>query len=68
MVVSPRDIIVGDANGIVCVPPHSGNTSAFAEHELLSAVQHRYLDRAWIDKALRTGGCEDLREGDPVTF
>jgi RraA family protein len=67
MVVSPGDIIVGDADGVVAVPREAAKDVLAAarslrerEEAMLAAVQRGELDRLWIDAALRAGGCEDF--------
>lgn len=59
MVVHPGDIIVGDADGVVCVPAAiAEQTLTLArslrdkEKRTLQAIAEGTLDRSWIDEAL----------------
>lgn len=65
MVVSPGDIIVGDADGLVAVPPaEAGDVLAKAkaqeerEARMLREIADGTLDRSWIDATLRAKGYE----------
>jgi RraA family protein len=60
MVVAPGDIICGDLDGLVSVPPASALQLAEQveslqrkEHASLKAIEAGTLDRAWVDEALR---------------
>jgi regulator of RNase E activity RraA len=65
MVIEPGDLIIGDADGLLCVP--FGQTEALlrdtsakhaAELEMLAAMEAgRAVDRSWVDAALKTLGC-----------
>jgi RraA family protein len=64
MTVEPGDLIVGDADGILCVPFAQAaelydKASALHELEQRKAVQiaEGKFDRAWVDKALFELGC-----------
>lgn len=64
MMVSPGDIIVGDADGVVAVPRAQAPQILAAaqalrqkEEDALEAIRRGELDRGWIDAALRKGGC-----------
>ena len=65
MVIAPGDLIVGDGDGIVCVP--FGVTTEVlkateakhqAELKQLAAIKEGKSDRAWVDAALTKLGCK----------
>ena len=65
MVVEPGDLIVGDDDGLVCVPFDQtaavlAATSAkqAAERKQLAAIAAGTSDRSWIDATLQRLGCE----------
>ncbi len=66
MVIEPGDLILGDDDGLVCVPFHAtakvlADTQAkqAAEVKTLAAIAAgQPTDRSWIDKALDRLGCE----------
>ncbi|HBT49772.1 MAG: Dimethylmenaquinone methyltransferase [Caldanaerobacter subterraneus] len=65
VVIRPGDILVGDADGVVVVPPEEAenvleNTKKIVEKEKLmfEQIEKGTLDRSWIDKTLRERGCE----------
>jgi regulator of RNase E activity RraA len=64
-VIEPGDLILGDLDGVVCVPKadaaqilkgtikkHEAETKQMAETEAGT------VNREWVDKALRDAGCE----------
>lgn len=64
MVVRAGDIIVGDADGVVAVPPADAQVvlkaaGALREREgvQLAAIADGSFDRSWIDRALQAGEC-----------
>lgn len=65
MVIDPGDLIIGDADGLLCVPFGQAEallreTSAkhAAELEVLAAMEAgRSVDRSWVDAALKSFGC-----------
>jgi len=65
MVIEPGDLIVGDGDGIVCVP--FGVTAEVlkateakhqAEVKQMAAIKEGKLDRTWVDAALTRLGCK----------
>ncbi|HEY0295407.1 MAG TPA: RraA family protein [Bordetella sp.] len=68
MVVTPGDLMVGDADGLVCVPhDHAEDVYALAakkrdgEAKVLANTLAGKLDaKAWVDETLRKLGCEGL--------
>lgn len=65
LVVSPGDIVVGDADGLVAVPQDLAShvialarAQAAKEAAVLADIRRGRLDRAWVDKLLREKGCE----------
>jgi regulator of RNase E activity RraA len=64
-VIAPGDLIVGDGDGIVCVPfdltaEVLKATEAKHQSELkqLAAIKEGKSDRAWVDAALTKLGCK----------
>lgn len=64
MVIAPGDLIVGDGDGIVCVPFDVATDvlkAAQAKHQAeikqLAAIKGGKSDRAWVDAALTRLGC-----------
>ncbi len=64
MVVMPGDIIVGDEDGLVCVPlADAKEILALAreqrdrEDAILADIAKGTLDRAWVDEMLHARGC-----------
>lgn len=65
MVIAPGDLIVGDGDGIVCVPFEATEevlkaTQAkhAAEIKQLAAIKEGTVDRAWVDATLTRLGCK----------
>ena len=65
MVIAPGDLMLGDADGVVCVPRDRVEevyAAAFAKHQQdekdASAVAERNVKRDWLDARLRALGCE----------
>jgi len=64
MVIAPGDLIVGDGDGVVCVPFDVATEvlkAAEAKHQAeikqLAAIKAGKSDRAWVDAALAKLGC-----------
>lgn len=64
MIVSPGDIIVGDLDGVLCVP--AGDAEAILalaqaqverEKKTLESIAGDGWDRSWVDEILRAKGC-----------
>ena len=67
MVIVPGDLMLGDGDGVVCVPRGRAEevyAAALAKHqkdqEDARAVAERKLKREWVDAKLRELGCEFL--------
>ncbi len=64
MVIAPGDLIVGDADGLLCVPYEKMDEVLLAtrkkmqaEELAMKAISTGTLDTAWIDKTLQRIGC-----------
>jgi regulator of RNase E activity RraA len=64
MVVMPGDIIVGDEDGLVCVPLADAKEILVLAREqrdredaILADIAKGTLDRAWVDEMLHARGC-----------
>ena len=64
MVVMPGDIVVGDEDGVVCVPRADADeilalaiAQADKEDVILADIRRGALDRAWVDETLLARGC-----------
>ena len=67
MVIEPGDLILGDDDGVVCVPfsETAGVLAAThaklaAEEKMKAAIEAGTLDRAWVNEALKRLGCEGV--------
>lgn len=65
LVIDPGDLVLGDADGVVCVPYDlvdavlaGARAKQVAEDRQMSAIRDGSLNRAWVDEALRQRGCE----------
>ncbi|HZY19658.1 MAG TPA: RraA family protein [Ramlibacter sp.] len=65
MVVQPGDLMVGDADGVLCVPYDdaeavltAATAKAAAEAKTLADIAAGKLDTSWIDATLRRIGCD----------
>ena len=64
MVIEPGDLMLGDADGLLCVPYDSLQSvleatlqKMEAEKKMLADIAAGKLDTAWIDATLRRIGC-----------
>jgi regulator of RNase E activity RraA len=65
MVIEPGDLVLGDGDGILCVP-FAATAAVLAaatekkkvEAREIDAAGRAALDRAWVDARLRQLGCE----------
>src|ERR1700742_1972746 len=64
MVIEPGDLVIGDDDGILCVPFDHAEAIAratqakhAAELKQLAAIKEGTVDRAWVDAALTRLGC-----------
>lgn len=67
MVISPGDLILGDDDGLVCVPFADSETvraaaeaKQKAETAQMAAILEGRNDRRWVDEQLRRLGCEGV--------
>jgi RraA family protein len=65
MVIRPGDLVLGDADGIVCVPQgeaqavcEAAQQKAQAEARQMAAIEAGTSDRSWIDTELTRRNCE----------
>jgi regulator of RNase E activity RraA len=67
MVIEPGDLVIGDEDGILCVPidqvetVFKGATAKFdAEQKQIANIESGTHDPSWVDKQLRDMKCEGL--------
>ena len=67
MVIEPGDLVIGDDDGLLCVPfdqveaVFKGATAKFdAEQKQIANIQAGMHDASWVDKQLREMKCEGL--------
>lgn len=65
MVINPGDIMIGDSDGVLCVPIDdaeeilkSTQTKSAAEIKQMAAIEAGTNDRTWVDRALIERGCQ----------
>lgn len=66
-VIYPGDLVLGDMDGIVAVPADRAEAlvakveaTIKLEEEQMAAIATGTLDRSWVDKLLRSKGCEGV--------
>lgn len=64
MIVAPGDIIIGDLDGVVCVPRSEAErvlelarAQEEKEREIQHAIKNKAWDRGWVDDTLKAKGC-----------
>ena len=67
MVIAPGDIIIGDLDGVVCIPREEAESVLAASRAQLdkeagiqAAIAGAGWDRAWVDEILKAKGCEGV--------
>lgn len=67
MVIEPGDLVVGDDDGVVCVPFDQTDEVYAAAHrkqideaETMAAIRAGTVDRSWVERALKEAGCEGI--------
>lgn len=67
MVVEPGDLMLGDGDGILCVPYadaadllRAAEAKQAAEKEELTAIEQGTNDRSWVDRTLHERGCSGV--------
>ena len=65
MGIEPGDLMLGDADGTICVPFAEAERICAAaeaknatEHVQMAEIEAGTLDRSWVDEALTRLGCE----------
>ncbi|GJD66899.1 RraA family protein [Methylobacterium frigidaeris] len=65
MVIAPGDLVVGDDDGVVCVPFDqveevyaAANAKQQGEAKTMAAIKAGTVDRSWVERALEKAGCE----------
>lgn len=65
MVVEPGDLVIGDEDGLLCVPFDqaqsvlaAADAKQKAEQQMMRAIEERRYDRRWVDESLTRLGCE----------
>lgn len=67
MVIAPGDLIIGDEDGLLCVPFDqtaevyaAASAKHAAEEKQMAAIGAGKNDRSWVDATLKRLGCEDV--------
>jgi regulator of RNase E activity RraA len=65
MIVEPGDLVLGDDDGVLCVPYaltqtvlRDANAKKATEDAMMKAIQAGTIDRRWVDETLKRLGCE----------
>ena len=65
MVITPGDLVIGDDDGLLCVPRQeaeaiyrAAKAKNDAEEKQMAATRAGTSDRSWVDAALVRLGCE----------
>lgn len=64
MVIRPGDLVIGDGDGLLCIPLEEVETvlaateaKQAAERKDIASIRAGTVDRSWVDKALKARGC-----------
>jgi RraA family protein len=64
MVVEPGDLVIGDGDGVLCVPYdaatallEAATAKAAAEAKMMAEIEAGTYSAAWVDATLQRGGC-----------
>jgi regulator of RNase E activity RraA len=67
MVIEPGDLIIGDSDGVLCVPFDDAarllaatQAKQAAEVKQMAAIEDGTVDRSWVDAALKRLGCDGV--------
>jgi regulator of RNase E activity RraA len=67
MVIAPGDIVIGDLDGVVCIPREEAESVLAAsraqqekEAGIQAAIAGAGWDRAWVEEILKAKGCEGV--------
>lgn len=67
MVIEPGDLVIGDEDGMLCVPydaldtvAHDAEAKQAAEEKQMAATKAGTIDRSWVEATLRKLNCEGL--------
>jgi regulator of RNase E activity RraA len=67
MIIEPGDLILGDDDGVVCVPFDetevvyaAANAKQQGEAKTMAAIKAGTTDRSWVERALKEAGCEGV--------
>jgi regulator of RNase E activity RraA len=65
MVIEPGDLIIGDDDGLICVPYadtetvyEAANAKQQGEAKTMAAIKAGTTDRSWVEAALKAANCE----------
>ena len=66
MVIAPGDLILGDGDGVLCIPFEAAaavlaatQAKHAAEEKQMTAIRAGTSDRAWVDETLASRGCKN---------